>query len=76
MLDETKGRTMKLMKAMAWAKREFAEGSIPDNKTIRRWVERNVIAGRVIDGNTYVFDTERAGVDSNVSKTVQELLRE
>ncbi|RBP73448.1 hypothetical protein V8687_09650 [Shewanella baltica] len=67
---------MKLMKAMAWAKREFADGSVPDNKTVRRWVERNVIAGRVIDGNTYVFETEKAGVDSHVSQAVQALLRE
>jgi hypothetical protein len=67
---------MRLMKASAWANREFCDGSRPDRKTIRRWVERQVIAGRIIDGNTYVFDTERAGVESHVSQTVQQLLRE
>ncbi|MGL4735176.1 MAG: hypothetical protein ACRCWB_08860 [Enterovibrio sp.] len=67
---------VKLMTAIAWAKREFAEGSLPCKKTLKRWVEQNVISGRIIDGDTYVFETEMVGVESTISKVVQELLRE
>ena len=66
----------KLMRAMQWAKREFSNGSVPDRTTLKRWVERGVIEGRVIDNKVYVFDTERAGLIPDVSKFVDELLRQ
>ena len=66
----------KLMRGMQWAKREFSNGSIPDRSTLRRWVERGVIEGRVIDNKVYIFDSERAGLIPDVSKFVDELLRQ
>ncbi len=65
----------KLMRAMQWAKREFSSDSVPNRATVKKWVERGVIQGRIIDGAVYVFDTERAGLKSEVSAAVKELLR-
>ncbi|WP_133406871.1 hypothetical protein [Parashewanella tropica] len=64
----------KLMRASNWAKREFCKDSIPDGMTLKRWVERGVIKGRIVDGKTYVFDSEHAGLDTDVSKVVKNLL--
>nr|WP_272692058.1 hypothetical protein [Providencia sp. PROV143] len=38
------------MKASAWAKREFEDGSIPDNRTIKRWVTIGEVRGKIVDG--------------------------
>ncbi|RLV59464.1 hypothetical protein D5018_11805 [Parashewanella curva] len=65
----------KLMRASAWAKREFDQGSMPTAKTIRSWIKSGIIEGRFIDGKAYVFANERAGMMSKVSDDVSALLR-
>lgn len=48
----------KLMKASQWGRREFSDGSIPDNRTIKRWVENGLLMGRIVDGSVFVCETE------------------
>ncbi|WP_353614818.1 hypothetical protein [Mangrovibacter phragmitis] len=66
----------KLMKASAWGKREFVPGSIPDNRTIKRWIEDGLLRGRVVDGAAWVCSSENWGVDSMVSQAVRQLINE
>jgi hypothetical protein len=66
----------KLMKASAWGKREFEVGSIPDNRTIKRWIEIGKLQGKVVDGAAFVASTEKWGVQSNISHAVTQLIRE
>lgn len=66
----------KLMKASLWGEREFEVGSIPDNRTIRRWIEKGKLRGRVVDGTVLVCSSEKWGVDSIVSKSVRRLINE
>ncbi|EPJ3763096.1 hypothetical protein ACRU1U_07410 [Providencia stuartii] len=65
----------KLMKASAWAKREFEKGSIPDNRTIKRWVEIGEVRGRIVDCSVWVYASERWGVESDISSCVSDLIR-
>ncbi|MBQ4864580.1 hypothetical protein J8L98_23130 [Pseudoalteromonas sp. MMG013] len=65
----------KLMRASQWAKREFTPGSIPTARTLRQWVENGVVEGRIIDGAAFIFDTEKAGLNSQVSSAVNSLLK-
>lgn len=67
--------TGKLMRASKWAKREFAPGSVPTARTLRQWIENGVVEGRIIDGAAFIFDTEKAGLDSQVSTAVSKLLK-
>lgn len=46
----------KLMKASMWGKREFVSGSVPDNRTIKRWIEDGLLRGRIVDGMIWVCD--------------------
>lgn len=66
----------KLMKASAWGKREFEPGSIPQNRTIRRWIENGLLMGRIVDGSILVYSSEKWGVDSIVSAKVRQLIQE
>lgn len=66
----------KLMKASAWGKREFVTGSVPDNRTIKRWVENGLLRGRIVDGMVWVCSGEQWGVDSMISENVRRLIRE
>ena len=66
----------KLMKASAWGKREFEPGSIPQNRTIRRWIENGLLMGRIVDGSILVYSSEKWGVDSIVSDKVRRLIQE
>lgn len=66
----------KLMKASQWGKREFAKDSIPDNRTIKRWVENGLLTGKIVDGSVFVFESEKWGVDSMVNHTVRQLINE
>ncbi|WP_272681843.1 hypothetical protein [Providencia sp. PROV129] len=65
----------KLMKASAWAKREFEDGSIPDNRTIKRWVETGMLKGKIVDCSVWVNSQERWGVESIISSCVSDLIR-
>ncbi|UPK82552.1 MULTISPECIES: hypothetical protein [Proteus] len=65
----------KLMKASAWAKREFEVGSIPDNRTIKRWIEIGKLKGRIVDGSILVNSSERWGVESVISSCVNNLIK-
>ncbi|EGT5208666.1 hypothetical protein ACM912_000504 [Cronobacter sakazakii] len=66
----------KLMKASAWGKREFVPGSVPDNRTIKRWVENGLLRGRIVDGMVWVCASEHWGVDSMISENVRRLIQE
>ncbi len=66
----------KLMKAAKWAAREFESDSIPDNRTIKRWVENGYLKGRVIDGSVWVYSAERWGIDSEINNTVRKFIIE
>lgn len=66
----------KLMKASQRGRREFSDGSIPDNRTIKRWVENGLLMGRIVDGSVFVCETEKWGVDSMVSQAVRKLINE
>lgn len=63
------------MKASAWAKREFENGSIPDNRTIKKWVESGILKGRVVDSSVWIISTERWGIESVISSCVDELIK-
>lgn len=66
----------KLMKASLWGKREFEVGSIPDNRTIKRWIEIGELQGRIVDGTPWVISTEKWGIKSEISHAVCQLIRE
>ncbi len=66
----------KLMKASHWGQREFEKGSVPDNRTIRRWVQNGILRGKIVDNSAWVYSSERWGVDSMVSHKVKQLLGE
>lgn len=65
----------KLMKASAWAKREFEDGSIPDNRTIKRWVTIGEVRGKIVDGAAWVYSSEKWGVESDIASYVSDLIR-
>lgn len=69
-------REGKLMRASLWLKREFEEGSIPDKRTVKRWIECGRLRGKVIDGMSWVYSSERWGIESEVSHAVNKLIRE
>lgn len=66
----------KLMKASQWGKREFTKDSIPDNRTIKRWVENGLLTGKIVDGTVFVYESEMWGVDSMVNHKVLQLINE
>lgn len=66
----------KLMKASLWGKREFEPGSVPDNRTIKRWIENGKLQGRIVDGTILVSSSEKWDVDSMVSERVRQLIQE
>ncbi|WP_262120756.1 hypothetical protein [Serratia ficaria] len=66
----------KLMRASKWLKREFEEDSIPDKRTVKRWIENGQLRGKVIDGMSWVYSLEKWGVESQVSQAVTQLIRE
>ncbi len=45
---------MKLIKASAFIKRYFHEDEKLDLRTVRSWVEKGEVAGRIVGLNTYV----------------------
>ncbi|MDC9616261.1 hypothetical protein PSI19_20910 [Xenorhabdus khoisanae] len=66
----------KLMKASAWGNREFEIGSIPDNRTIKRWIEIGQLRGKIVDGSAWVYSSEKWGVDSIISSQVNKLIKD
>lgn len=66
----------KLMKASNWAKREFEFDSLPDNRTIKKWIENSCLRGRIINGSVWVYSSEKWGVDATVSQAVMQLINE
>ncbi|ELI8007618.1 hypothetical protein RSF12_001015 [Yersinia enterocolitica] len=66
----------KLMKASAWGQREFEKGSVPNNRTIKRWIEIGKLKGKVVDGSVWVNSSEKWGVESAVSSYVNQLIQE
>lgn len=66
----------KLMKASKWSIREFEKGSIPDTRTIKRWIEDGILKGKVVDGYVWVSSSEKWGVSSDISQAVRMLIKE
>ncbi|RAW96112.1 MULTISPECIES: hypothetical protein [unclassified Photorhabdus] len=66
----------KLMKASAWGRREFEKDSVPDNRTIKHWIEMGKLKGKIIDGSIWVNSSERWGVESSISSRVSQLIRD
>ncbi|NHB93550.1 hypothetical protein [Photorhabdus cinerea] len=66
----------KLMKASSWGSREFEKGSVPDNRTIKHWIEIGRLKGKIIDGSVWVNSSERWGVESSISSCVSQLIRD
>ncbi|QXF34324.1 hypothetical protein CE143_15075 [Photorhabdus luminescens] len=66
----------KLMKARSWGLREFEKGSVPDNRTIKHWIEIGKLKGKIIDGSVWVNSSERWGVESSISSCVSQLIRD
>lgn len=65
----------KLVKASIWAKSQFAENSIPDRKTIKKWIERGKIRGLVDqDGSLWVFEHQIFGVNDAIGEKLNKLL--
>ncbi|MCS6237106.1 hypothetical protein G3495_18630 [Shewanella baltica] len=67
-------RNAKLMKASEWAGREFADGSAPQNRTIKTWILRGKVRGAIIDGKVYVYEDQHFGIPQAVSNTVMSLV--
>ena len=63
----------KKMKLSKWAAREFTACSVPNVKTLRKWVDIGKVRGTVIDGHYFVFEDFRFG---DVSSAVVELIRQ
>ncbi len=66
----------KLMKASKWAHREFDKDSIPNPRTIKRWVKDGVVNGRIIDESVWVFSSEKMGVATSISNHVNALIED
>ena len=64
----------KLMKASEWSAREFTPGSRPHNKTVKAWIEKGKISGRIIDQQAYVFEDQCFGVPMATSQAVNSLI--
>lgn len=59
--------SLRLITPSEFAARYFEEGSAPDARTIRTWIEQGIVPGRVI-GKLYYVDAggfERAGSTGN-----------
>ncbi|MCG9745969.1 MULTISPECIES: hypothetical protein [Shewanella] len=66
----------KLMKARLWAKREFENDSVPQNRTIKNWILRGDIKGKVIGRRTYVYEDQYYDMIQEVSDCVSSLIAE
>ncbi|MCG9698366.1 hypothetical protein [Shewanella sp. Isolate11] len=64
----------RLMKASKWAEREFTKCSAPQNRTIKNWVLKGKVRGKVVDENVFVFENERFGIPKHISDTVSALI--
>lgn len=62
------------MKASEWSKREFSASSMPQNRTIKSWILKGKVLGRVIDGRIYVYEDQRFGITSSVNSAVSSLI--
>ena len=45
---------MRLMSAKRFAAKYFDEGEGPDKRTVKAWVEKGIIAGRMVGTHAYV----------------------
>ena len=68
------GNNAKLMKASLWADREFSNCSVPQNRTIKNWILRGIIKGKVIDRKIYVYEDQYYDMTQQVSDCVSNLI--
>ena len=45
---------MALLTATNFRKKYFAPGSGPDSRTIKSWIEKGLVAGRIVGTNLYI----------------------
>lgn len=66
---------IKYMKASKWLEREFADGSEPDMRTLKKWIEDGVVIGRIVCKQAWVREDQVFGVQSLISEKVNELIK-
>lgn len=49
---------MKLISIPQWRDKHFAEGSAPDDVTVRRWLRNAQLPGRKVGGTWYIDEAE------------------
>ncbi len=69
----------KFMLVSVWIKREFAEGSRPQNRTVIGWVaDGSIIGSSIVTGKnkrTYIRCDQRFGAINEVGNAVNELIK-
>ncbi len=55
-----------LVKAEQWIAETFVEGSQPDIRRVKRWIDKGVIVGTIIDSRAYI-DADEFNYSNNVS---------
>jgi len=69
----------KFMKVSAWVEREFSEGSRPQNRTIREWIETGSIVGVLVGGKSrklaYVRCDQTVAAINEIDNAVNELIQ-
>ena len=65
----------KMMKASLWVRREFTEGSYPDMRSVKKWIQDGVIAGRVVGKHAWVEECQRFGTSHRVSSVADCLVK-
>ncbi|MDK1289819.1 hypothetical protein [Pseudoalteromonas umbrosa] len=66
----------KLMRARAWAKLHFAEGSVPGYTILREWVINGYVDGELIgdnSGQAYIYEDQKPGMHSKAKEFAQAL---
>ena len=65
----------KLVKARKWAELHFAEGSLPQNRTIRKWIDQGKLIGTYDGNNTWVREDQSLFSSTKVDEAVDLLIR-
>lgn len=63
---------MSLVKATIWIKENFAEGSRPDMRTIKRRIKNQELPGEIIGTRAYVNVSEIEHKDSLISRILND----
>jgi hypothetical protein len=61
---------MRLMTPRAWAEKHFAEGSLPAETTLRRWMQEGIVPSRKIGGSWFIDDDSWTSGDDDLVQRV------